>query len=45
MRPEVRALRCAIYARVSTEQGLEREFNALHNQREGRQSLRQEPGP
>ena len=28
------ALRCAIYTRKSTEQGLEQEFNSLHNQRE-----------
>ena len=27
-------LRCAIYTRVSTEHGLEQEFNSLHNQRE-----------
>src|SRR5215204_154524 len=30
----VRALRCAIYTRVSTEHGLEQEFNSLDNQRE-----------
>ncbi len=28
------SLRCAIYARVSTENGLEQEFNSLDNQRE-----------
>jgi site-specific DNA recombinase len=28
------SLRCAIYTRVSTEQGLEQEFNSLDNQRE-----------
>ena len=28
------ALRCAIYTRVSTENGLEQEFNSLDNQRE-----------
>jgi site-specific DNA recombinase len=27
-------LRCAIYTRVSTEHGLEQDFNSLHNQRE-----------
>src|SRR4051812_3814938 len=27
-------LRCAIYTRVSTEHGLEQEFNSLENQRE-----------
>ena len=26
--------RCAIYTRVSTDQGLEQEFNSLHAQRE-----------
>src|SRR5687768_17482281 len=30
----LRALRCAIYTRVSTEHGLEQEFNSLDNQRE-----------
>src|SRR4051812_46375244 len=30
----VKVLRCAIYTRVSTEHGLEQEFNSLHNQRE-----------
>ena len=30
--PEV--IRCAIYTRVSTEEGLGQEFNSLHNQRE-----------
>ena len=28
------SLRCAIYTRVSTENGLEQEFNSLDNQRE-----------
>jgi site-specific DNA recombinase len=28
------ALRCAVYTRVSTEHGLEQEFNSLDNQRE-----------
>src|SRR3954453_3863823 len=31
---EAKVLRCAIYTRVSTEHGLEQEFNSLHNQRE-----------
>src|SRR4051794_38195672 len=30
----VNVLRCAIYTRVSTEHGLEQEFNSLDNQRE-----------
>ena len=36
MKPEDRkpTLRCAIYTRVSTESGLEQEFNSLDNQRE-----------
>ena len=33
-RQPVRALRCAIYTRVSTEHGLEQEFNSLDSQRE-----------
>ncbi len=33
MKP-AKTLRCAIYTRVSTEQGLEQEFNSLDNQRE-----------
>jgi site-specific DNA recombinase len=28
------ALRCGVYTRVSTEHGLEQEFNSLDNQRE-----------
>src|SRR5829696_7436153 len=35
-RQPVQALRCAIYTRVSTEHGLEQEFNSLDSQREGR---------
>jgi DNA invertase Pin-like site-specific DNA recombinase len=31
-------LRCAIYTRVSTEHGLEQEFNSLHAQREAAQA-------
>ena len=34
MNPKPPALRCAIYTRVSTEYGLEQEFNSLDNQRE-----------
>ena len=30
--------RCAIYTRVSTENGLEQEFNSVHAQREAAQS-------
>ena len=31
---KARALRCAIYTRVSTDQGLEQDFNSLDAQRE-----------
>ena len=36
MKPEARksTLRCAIYTRVSSDSGLEQEFNSLDNQRE-----------
>src|SRR5690554_5487158 len=33
-KPLVRKLRCAIYTRKSSEEGLEQEFNSLHAQRE-----------
>jgi len=33
-----KAQRCAIYTRVSTDQGLEQEFNSLHAQREAAQA-------
>ncbi len=32
--PITRKLRCAVYTRKSTEEGLEQEFNSLHAQRE-----------
>ena len=32
--PTRRGLRCAIYTRVSTDQGLEQDFNSLDAQRE-----------
>ena len=32
--PSVRRLRCAIYTRKSTEEGLDQEFNSLDAQRE-----------
>jgi hypothetical protein len=34
------SLRCAIYTRVSTENGLEQEFNSLDNQREASEAWR-----
>ena len=33
-KPAPKALRCAIYTRVSTDHGLEQDFNSLHAQRE-----------
>ena len=33
-KPLVSKLRCAVYTRKSTEEGLEQEFNSLHAQRE-----------
>jgi site-specific DNA recombinase len=33
-RSDTRVLRCAIYTRVSTDQGLEKDFNSLDAQRE-----------
>ena len=42
MKPATKHLRCAIYTRVSTEHGLEQEFNSLDNQRE---AAEEEPGP
>jgi hypothetical protein len=32
-------LRCAVYTRVSTDRGLEQEFNSLDNQREASDGL------
>ena len=32
--PAAKTVRCAIYTRKSTEEGLEQEFNSLHAQRE-----------
>src|SRR5215217_7073008 len=34
IKPNLKALRCAIYTRVSTEHGLEQDFNSLDAQRE-----------
>jgi len=33
-KPVVRKLRCAVYTRKSSEEGLEQEFNSIHAQRE-----------
>ena len=39
MKPaSVKPQRCAIYTRVSTDNGLEQEFNSLHAQREAAQA-------
>src|SRR5690242_11608056 len=37
--PKPRARRCAIYARKSSEEGLEQDFNSLHAQREAREAF------
>ena len=42
-RPVVRKLRCAVYTRKSSEEGLEQEFNSLHAQREGLRGLHRQP--
>jgi site-specific DNA recombinase len=34
MKPDVRPVRCAIYTRKSSDEGLEQDFNSLHAQRE-----------
>ena len=38
-------LRCAIYTRVSTENGLEQEFNSLDNQREASEAYIKSQAP
>ena len=39
-----RRLRCAIYTRKSSEEGLEQEFNSLHAQREACEAYMNRPG-
>ena len=39
------SLRCAIYTRVSSDAGLEQDFNSLDAQREFSRGVYQEPGP
>jgi DNA invertase Pin-like site-specific DNA recombinase len=34
MKPTIKPIRCAIYTRKSTEEGLDKEFNTLDAQRE-----------
>ena len=43
--PSVRPVRCAIYTRVSTEQGLDQEFNSLDAQYDAASAYNQESGP
>lgn len=43
--PSVKPVRCVIYTRVSTDQGLDQEFNSLDAQYEAAGSLHNEPGP
>ena len=38
-----RTVRCAIYTRKSSEEGLEQEFNSLQAQREACEALHHEP--
>ena len=38
-KPIVRKLRCAVYTRKSTEEGLEQEFNSLDAQRESAEAF------
>ena len=40
-----RRLRCAIYTRKSSEEGLEQEFNSLHAQREACEAFISQPAP
>ena len=39
------SVRCAIYTRKSTEEGLQQSFNTLHGQRESAEAYHQKPGP
>ena len=39
MKPVPKVLRCAVYTRVSTEHGLDQEFNSLDNQREAAEAF------
>jgi site-specific DNA recombinase len=41
----IRKLRCAVYTRKSTEEGLEMEFNSLDAQREACEAGRLDAGP
>jgi hypothetical protein len=44
-RSEVQSVRCAVYTRKSTEEGLEQEFNSLDAQREaGEAFIASHPG-
>ena len=38
-KPGPKPLRCAIYTRVSTDHGLEQDFNSLHAQREAAEAM------
>ena len=43
--PSVRAVRCAIYTRVSTDHGLDQEFNSLDAQYDAASAYMKESGP
>ena len=42
-KPIVRKLRCAVYTRKSSEEGLEQEFNSLDAQREVLRGVHRQP--
>jgi DNA invertase Pin-like site-specific DNA recombinase len=44
-KPVVRKLRCAVYTRKSSEEGLEQEFNSLDAQREACEAYIAGPRP
>ena len=44
-KPGAKPLRCAIYTRVSTDHGLEQDFNSLHAQREAAEAYIKSQAP
>jgi len=44
-RKSAKPVRCAIYTRVSTDQGLEQDFNSLDAQYDASQAYKRHPGP
>ena len=43
--PRAKRIRCAVYTRKSSDEGLEQEFNSLHAQREACEVLHRQPAP